>query len=232
MSATESAPGPALGDGEPTAAPSTPAVLMQRRLARLQELDGSALREEWRKLCRSDAPRLSRDLLMRALAYRLQEIEFGGLPKWAQQSLKGSATAIDPAAADGVSKPNPMQPLLKPGARIVREWHGRTHSVIVLNDAFEFEGRQYPSLTQIAREITGAHWSGPRFFGLAKRSSEPATWASPARDEDSNEMIDEAIGLGSPGQGGATIEPRPRATAADGARARRAGLRQRESAHG
>jgi hypothetical protein len=63
------------------------------------------------------------------------------------------------------------QPRLKPGARLVREWHGRTHTVVVVEDGFEFEGRLYRSLTSIAREITGAHWSGPRFFGLAKTAA-------------------------------------------------------------
>ena len=58
---------------------------------------------------------------------------------------------------------------LKPGARLVREWHGRTYVVAVLDRAFEFNGRRFGSLTQIACEITGAHWSGPRFFGLMKR---------------------------------------------------------------
>ncbi len=55
---------------------------------------------------------------------------------------------------------------LKPGARLVREWRGRTHSVTVTDDGFEYAGANYPSLTKIAKKITGAHWSGPRFFGL------------------------------------------------------------------
>ena len=55
---------------------------------------------------------------------------------------------------------------LKPGARLVREWHGRTHTVTVTEDGFEYAGASYPSLTKIAKKITGAHWSGPRFFGL------------------------------------------------------------------
>jgi len=55
---------------------------------------------------------------------------------------------------------------LKPGARLVREWHGRTHTITITEDGFEYAGTNYPSLTRIARKITGAHWSGPRFFGL------------------------------------------------------------------
>ena len=154
-------------DGSATGSPSE-APSLQSRLERLQNLDGAALREEWRRLCRSEPPRISRDLLLRALAYRLQELEFGGLPKWARQSLDGSTAKVDPADAGSVATPKLAAPRLKPGARLVREWHGRTHTVAVLDDAFEFEGRRYRSLTQIACEITGAHWSGPRFFGLAK----------------------------------------------------------------
>ena len=141
---------------------------MNERLSRLQELDGAALREEWRRLCRSEPPRVSRDLLMRAIAYRLQELAFGGLPKWARQRLAGSAIGSDPSDP-GEQAPKAAEPRLRPGTRFVREWRGRTHAVIVLGDGFEFEGRPYRSLTQIAREITGAHWSGPRFFGLKDR---------------------------------------------------------------
>jgi hypothetical protein len=156
------------------------ASALQGRLNRLQNLDGTALREEWRRLCRSEPPRISRDLLMRAIAFRLQELKFGGLPKWARQSLAGSANMPDPADAAGGPKPKPAEPsLLKSGARLVREWHGRTHVVAVLDDAFEFEGRQYGSLTQIARQITGAHWSGPRFFGPTKRRAAPGSGAEP-----------------------------------------------------
>jgi hypothetical protein len=141
---------------------------INERLSRLQDLDGAALREQWRRLCPSEPPRISRDLLMRAVAYRLQELELGGLPKWARQSLAGSTIGSDPSDPGEVA-PTLAESYLKPGARLVREWRGRTHTVIVLDDSFEFEGRSYRSLTQIAVEITGAHWSGPRFFGLKDR---------------------------------------------------------------
>jgi hypothetical protein len=105
---------------------------------------------------------------MRAVAYRLQEVESGGLPKWARQSLAGSALGADPSDPSEAI-PKSAEPRLKPGARLVREWRGRTNTVIVLDDGFEFEGRPYRSLTQVAHEITGARWSGPRFFGLKDR---------------------------------------------------------------
>ncbi len=142
---------------------ASPASQERELLARLQTLDGAALRAEWRRLLRSEPPRVSRDLLMRALAYRIQERALGGLPKWAAQRLSGPAEGGNGSEIT----PAPLEPRLKPGARLLREWHGQTHSVIVLDDGFEFEGRRYRSLTQIAREITGARWSGPRFFGLA-----------------------------------------------------------------
>ena len=169
MNAAHAAPGggPAPIDADPTSSPST-ATLLRARLDRLQDLDGGALREEWRRLCRSEPPRTSRNLLLRAIAYRLQEAEFGGLPRWARQRLNGSAIGSD-ASDPGEQAPMAAEPRLRPGARLVREWRGRTHAVIVLGDGFEFEGRPYRSLTQIAREITGAHWSGPRFFGLKDR---------------------------------------------------------------
>jgi len=154
-------------------------TLLRARLDRLQDLDGGALREEWRRLCRSEPPRTSRNLLLRAIAYRLQEVEFGGLPRWARQSLSGSSSVTGPSLS-GELAPKPAGPRLKPGARLVREWHGRTHSVLVRDNGFEFEGRRYRSLTQIAREITGAHWSGPRFFGFGKRHGGSGSNRAPA----------------------------------------------------
>ena len=95
---------------------------------------------------------------------RIQEIAFGGLAKATLRRLASLAAGFE---SDGRIAP-PAQPRIKPGARLVREWHGRTHAVVVTEDGFEFEGKLYRSLTSIAREITGAGWSGPRFFGLTK----------------------------------------------------------------
>ncbi len=216
---------PAPADVEEIAT-SSAARLLQSRLERLRELDGSALREEWRRLCRSDPPRISRDLLVRALAYRLQELEFGGLAKWARQSLARSA--VDSVEAGGALAPKPTQPRLKPGARLVREWHGRTYAVIVLDDAFEFEGKRYRSLTQIAREITGAHWSGPRFFGLVKRRMGTELDPAPALQNDQ----EESGSLAPLAQGAPAIEARNGVARAESADGRRPELPARESAHG
>jgi hypothetical protein len=121
------------------------------------------LRCEWRRLYRSEPPRISRDLLIRGVGYRLQEIQqHGGLGKSTRRKLKTLAKMF---RTEGRVAPDPGLSL-KPGARLVREWHGRTHTVTVTEDGFEYAGTNYPSLTKIAKKITGAHWSGPRFFGL------------------------------------------------------------------
>jgi hypothetical protein len=127
--------------------------------------DGASLdelRAEWRRLYRSEAPRLSRDLLVRGIGYRRQEIEHGGLGKSTRRKLQTIAKALRSTGRVG---PTPSLSL-KPGARLVREWHGRTHTVTVTDDGFEYAGKDYSSLTKVAKKVTGAHWSGPRFFGI------------------------------------------------------------------
>ena len=122
------------------------------------------LRSEWRRLYRSGPPRISRDLLMRGIAYRRQELKHGGLSKTTRRKLKTLAKMF---RITGRVAPDPGVSL-KPGARLIREWRGRTHTVTVTENGFEYAGRSYPSLTKIAKKITGAHWSGPRFFGLVR----------------------------------------------------------------
>ena len=134
----------------------------------LADASPDELRREWRRLYHSDAPRISRDLLMLGIGYRLQEIEHGGLGKATHRKLRTLAKTL---RATGRVGPTPSLSL-KPGARLVREWHGRTHTVTVTEDGFDYAGTSYPSLTKIAKKITGAHWSGPRFFGLLAKSKD------------------------------------------------------------
>lgn len=122
------------------------------------------LRGEWRRVYCCEPPRISRELLIRGIAYRHQELEHGGLGRATRRKLKTLAKMF---RTTGRVAPDPGL-ALKPGARLVREWHGRTHTVTVTEDGFEYAGTSYPSLTKIAKKITGAHWSGPRFFGLAR----------------------------------------------------------------
>ena len=138
---------------------SSPAQLAAPKSADLDEL-----RCEWRRLYCREPPRFSRDLLIRGISYRLQEIQHGGLGKSTRRKLKTLAKMF---RTTGRVAPDPGLSL-KPGARLVREWHGRTHTVTVTEDGFEYAGASYPSLTKIAKKITGAHWSGPRFFGLVR----------------------------------------------------------------
>ena len=142
-------------------------------LATLPGLGTIELRAEWRRLFRTTPPLLSRDLIVRALAHRTQELVHGGLTKTTQRRLRalaGAAADADPARTDKTGSraiaPTPRPVQLSPGARLVREWGGRTHVVTVTPDGFEHDGQRYRSLSHVARAITGAHWSGPRFFGL------------------------------------------------------------------
>ena len=137
--------------------------LVDRKIAELQALDVPSLRALWEEAYgRPPPPRLSRDLLLRAMAYHAQEQACGGLSKAARKRLSRFAEAKGDRSA--LPKPTPLR--LKPGTRLLREWRGEVHQVTVLEDGFEHRGSRYTSLSQIAREITGARWSGPRFFGL------------------------------------------------------------------
>jgi hypothetical protein len=118
------------------------------------------LREKWRSVFRTVAPDMAPDLMRRAIAWRLQERVHGGL---APSTVKAIAALQASSARDGGLT---TAPVLKPGTRLVREWHGRTFHVLVCDEGYEYQQRRYRSLSQIAREITSAAWSGPRFFGL------------------------------------------------------------------
>ncbi len=101
---------------------------------------------------------------MRAITYKLQEGPLGGLSKSIIRKLE--RLNLDSEASDAQKPAPPIS--LTAGTRLVREWRGVTYTVLVHADGFEWNGRRYRSLTIVARAITGAHWSGPRFFGLRK----------------------------------------------------------------
>jgi len=146
-------------------------------IAALQGAATHDLRIAWRRLYRGAPPRcMIRDLLIRAIAYRMQERVHGGLAPATKRRLRGLVAEIE---AKGTEAFDPGI-VLKPGARLVREWAGKTHTVVVLENGFDYGGERYPSLTKIAARITGAHWSGPRFFGIAKTRSRPAAAADSA----------------------------------------------------
>jgi hypothetical protein len=147
---------------------TTPASQSLQSVQARRSLDD--LHREWRLLYKSEPPRISHDLLVMGIAYRRQELEHGGLGKATLRKLQTLAKTLRTTGRVGPS-PNLA---LKPGARLIRKWQGRTYTVTVTEDGFEYGGSSYPSLSQIARKITGAHWSGPRFFGLQAKHKEQA----------------------------------------------------------
>jgi Protein of unknown function (DUF2924) len=135
--------------------PTQPAAI-EAEIARLRLLALDVLRRRWRAVFgRTPPAALSKDLLGRMIAWRLQERAFGGLNR---ESL-GFLDAF--TRHDGSSRRR-----LKPGTVLVRDYHGQRHTVTVAADGFEWQGTTYASLSAIARAITGTAWSGPRFFAL------------------------------------------------------------------
>lgn len=133
------------------------------QLAELATMSPAQLRAEWRRIHRALPPLLSADLLARGIAYRLQEKRYGTLsPKTARDLVRHATTPNDTGVVPRA------ETSLRAGTRLVRSWRGTSYTVAVAEDGFLFDGERYSSLTAIARQITGAAWSGPRFFGLTK----------------------------------------------------------------
>ena len=130
-------------------------------VAEIEAMDRAVLVAAWSDLFRTPVPKgLSKSLMRRFLAVEIQTRQFGGLSKKTTAALNKSP----------VQSARPKSPVLKPGGRLLREWNGVTHVVDVTDDGFVWNDTTYRSLSKIAREITGAHWSGPRFFGLTGAS--------------------------------------------------------------
>ena len=139
---------------------------IEGRIIVLEALTTAELQIEWRRLYRVTPPtRLSRDLLIRGIAHKVQEQAHGGLSLGTKRRLHSLSESADQR---GGAATTPTI-ALKPGTKLVREWHGHVHMVSVLKDGFEYQGERFRSLTRIARRITGVHWSGPLFFGISKR---------------------------------------------------------------
>lgn len=139
---------------------------LEQRIAELMTISPARLRSLWRDTYRSPAPDIGPDLLRRGIANRMQERVHGSLPNATKREIERLRKRVE-----RTGKAGHMHTIsLKTGTRLVRAWNGKSYHVLVCDDGFEFEGRHYGSLSHIAREITGAHWSGPRFFGLKKSS--------------------------------------------------------------
>ena len=141
---------------------------LAREITRLQALDVPALRQRWTALVGADpSPRLGRALLLRAIAYRLQEKAFAG--------LKPSTQRVLDRIADNRSSDAPQsmpQRRASAGTVLIHEWRGVSHRVTVLDNDVVYRGKRYKSLSEVARAITGSRWSGPLFFGLKGRARE------------------------------------------------------------
>jgi hypothetical protein len=152
--------------------PEIESDLAARIAAWRAETNLALLRAEWQRLHGVEpARRLGRTLLLLGVAYRLQEKAAGGL----SPAIRRKLAASPDAGAPGTAAP-PLR--LKPGTTLLRVWQGATHAVRVTETGFEHDGRSHASLSAIARAITGAHWSGPRFFGLRARKRPDAVDAA------------------------------------------------------
>lgn len=138
-----------------------------RQVADLHAMTMEELRGRWRELFGSDPPTYGRAQLIKRLAYRLQELAFGGLSEGTGKRLRALAREHD--GDSGAPRRRSSQAGPVAGTRLIREWDGRRHEVTVTRNGFEYQGRPYRSLSAIARAITGTPWNGPAFFGLRKR---------------------------------------------------------------
>lgn len=134
------------------------------RLAALKTMSVRELKADWAKLFGTKAPNNSRPFLEQRLAYRIQELTFGGLSKPARQLLDALADEVEGKKVRKSVISDPRNPVI--GTRLVREWNGVEHVITVLRDGFDWQGQRYKTLSAIARKITGTQWNGYRFFGL------------------------------------------------------------------
>jgi hypothetical protein len=141
----------------------TPKIDVHAEIAALPDLDLDALQARWRELYGVPTPKkIRRDFLRRAIAYGLQEREFGGLSPALRKRLARLAEGLEQDSSASASAVRQ----LRPGMRLMREWKGQTHVVDVTQKGFRWRGQTFRSLSSVACTITGARWSGPRFFGI------------------------------------------------------------------
>jgi hypothetical protein len=154
----------------PQTAPAYPAdSAVEDELGRLAVMPIAQLRQRYRELFRTEPPKaFGPDLLRRSIAHRIQEKAYGGLSRSTRRLL-------DQLVKAAMAKPNGRLVLprrIKPGSELVRTWKGKTYRVMVMADGFAYDGKTCASLSEIASEITGTNWNGPRFFGLRSAPSQ------------------------------------------------------------
>ena len=149
------------------AIPAIPPADVLGRLAALQTLPTAELKAQWRELFGKEPPPFNRPYLQSRLAYRIQELAYGGLRPETRARLEALGEQLDGGNVVLRRVRADSRPLA--GTRLLREWQGVQHVVTVRPDDFEFEGRPYRSLSAVARHITGTRWNGWTFFGLRGR---------------------------------------------------------------
>ena len=137
------------------------------RLAALKAMSVRDLKAEWQALFDAPAPNNSRTFLEGRLAYRIQELTYGGPDKQTRRLLDLLADEVEGTLTRKAQIADPRNPVV--GTKLIREWDGIAHTVTVLKDGFDWGGQRYKSLSAVARAITGTRWNGYRFFGLRER---------------------------------------------------------------
>ena len=136
----------------------------------MTSMSRDALSRLWQQMFQASPPlQLRRLLMVRILAYRIQEQAFRGLSPSARQRLRQIARAVEKDPAEVTAAP-----AFKPGTRLLRQWRDQTHVVTVTEKGYEYQGSRYQSLSEIARLITGTRWSGPLFFGMKAHKAKPS----------------------------------------------------------
>ena len=142
------------------------------RLATLKAMSVKDLKTEWEKLIGSAAPNNSRTFLEIRIAYRIPELTYGGPDRETRRMLDLLADEVEGLARRKNQIADPRNPVT--GTKLIREWDSIEHTVTVLKDGFDWQGRKFKSLSAVARAITGTRWNGYRFFGLRECKREEA----------------------------------------------------------
>lgn len=141
------------------------------KLQELPHLPRPRLHSLWQELFAKPAhPQLRRNLMVPLLAYRLQEQAYGGLKPFTRKRLQKLAVDLEQKQK---ARPS-LVPQLRAGTKLLRQWQGQMHEVVVADEGFDYRSKRYESLSEIARQITGTRWSGPLFFGLKNRQARSA----------------------------------------------------------
>ena len=158
------------------------AAALPQEIERIKSLDLNGLEVQWRNVFGKRAPSsLPRALIVKILIYRLQADVFGEVDAQLARLLEVYAargTAVTDLGGESAKTPERAASealTIKPGSVLVRDWGGRTHRVMALEVGFAWEGRNYRSLSEVARAITGTRWNGRRFFGVGQKAEAPLT---------------------------------------------------------